>query len=263
MEVNVKVSRVAFVAALGIGCSARLSAQAPPAEQYRLEFEVRRWKPDVVSDMSIGENGTPGTSIRAMEDLGVDPERQTEYRGNVRLSRRFKIRGTGFKFDYDATATPGTAIAFAGTVFPDGTELTTHIELEHVRGGVEVELLSSRDGFLAVVADYSRLDLRPTLSSASTQEAFPGALRIDLLTVGLRARAYLTRSVVVTAEANGMQWDDKREVITDVEASALWNFGRNFAFSFGYRNFYNKLDTEDLRAVFRLRGTYFSVIGRF
>jgi uncharacterized Fe-S cluster-containing radical SAM superfamily enzyme len=49
-----------------------------------------------------------------------------------------------------------------------------------------------------------------------------------------------------------------QEVITDLEAVATYNLGRHVALSFGYRNFYGKLDEAERRSTFRLRGSFAS-----
>ncbi|MFQ5792477.1 MAG: hypothetical protein ACE5JI_18560 [Acidobacteriota bacterium] len=224
-------------------------------EESRFEIEIRRWRPALVSELELGGASTP---VSPSQDLGVGDEREIEYRVFLRLARRLKVRGSRVAFEYEGATSLGTGVSFAGLDFPPGAVVETTLPVEQIKGGVEVDLVSHPYGFLAVVADISRLEARPELVSADVGMASGGPIRVQLLTLGLRGRVYLTPALSLTAEASGMKRESEG-VITDVEGVITYNLSRNFALSFGYRNSYTRWNEGGDRATFRLRGNFFSV----
>jgi hypothetical protein len=224
-------------------------------EGNRFELEIRRWRPEFRSELQVG-----GPLVDVNADLGVEDERTQEYRGFLRFGRWVKVHGSGFKFDLQGLNTLERDITFSHVTFSEGTEVLTNMTLEQFKGGVEVDIFALREGFLAVVADYSSFKAKPiNLSSADTEAE--ETLEVALLTLGLKGRLYLTPGLALNAEAAGMKKEGSG-VITDFEGSVIYNLSRNFAVSFGYRNFYAKW-LKAGRATFRIEGYFFSAIIRF
>lgn len=229
-----------------------------------VEFELRRWRSDLVSELRLSELGAPGTTVDPVLDLGLPAERTWDYHFVLRFSRRFKARGNWFKVRYEGSATPASELCIGGLCTPSGSELKSALELEMVRAGIEVNLLQGDYGFLAVVGEYARFDMRPEFSS-SAGSTLPSPERIQLPLFGIKGRAYLTPALAVTVEGVGMKRESEG-VMTDFDASATYSLVRNLAISYGYRNSYNRfqpLEAVGDRATVRLRGQYFSVTVRF
>jgi hypothetical protein len=151
-------------------------------------------------------------------------------------------------------------ITFSGVTFLEGTEVLTTMTLEHIKGGVEVDIFALTEGFLAVVADYSSFKAKPVALS-SAEDDVEETLEVALITLGLKGRLYLTPGLALTAEATGMKKDGSG-VITDFEGVITYNLSRNIGVSFGYRNYYTKWLKEG-RATFRMEGYFFSGSIRF
>lgn len=220
-------------------------------EAARFEFELRRWRPNFRSEIKVG-----GDSIDPKADLGWEEPRDFEYLGFLRLGRWIKVRGSGTMFKFDATKTLEREITYDGVTFPEGSTVESSMDLTYYKGGVEVEIYRFREGFISVFADYSVFEAEPILSSPEELAVNPGKQDIKLPTLGTKIKLYLTPSLGITLEGEGMKKDDTG-VITDWYAAASYSLGANFAVSFGYRNLYAKW-LKGGRATYRLKGYYFS-----
>jgi hypothetical protein len=233
-------------------------------EVSTVEFELRRWRSDLDFELRLSTPGVPGTTIDDLDDLGFPAERTWDYHFAVRLLSRLKVRGNWFKVEYAGTVTPSSEICIAGLCAPAATELASSLDLEQLRAGAEVELLKSNYVILAVVGEYGRIETSMGFET-STASATPEPLLMQLPLFGLKSRVYLTPALALTAEAVGMKRESKG-VWTDFDASATYSVKPNFAFSYGYRNSYirdKSVEAAGDRAVFRLRGQYFSATVRF
>lgn len=233
-------------------------------ESSVVEFELRRWRSDLVSELRLSDTVAPGTTVDAVDDLGLPAERTWDYHFTLRVSRRFKARGNWFKVHYDGQATPADELCIGGLCTPAGNELATGLELEMVRAGIEVDVVKGDYGYLAVIGEYARFDLRTEFES-SAGAVMPGPKRIELPVFGVKGRAYLTPAFAVSVEGVGMK-RESQGVMTDFDASATYSLIQNLAISYGYRNSYNRfkqLEAVGDRATVRLRGQYFSITVRF
>jgi hypothetical protein len=222
-------------------------------EIYRLEIEYRRWRPALVSDLEVG-----GGPVYPASDLGLGQRRVTEYRGGLRLHRSVRVRGSYIApFSYLGQESLGRDISFGGASLPAGTVADTSIEVQHLRTGAEIDLLTSRDGLLGVVVDYSRWEARPVIAS-SLARGQSDPLRVALPTVGLLGKIYLHPRLSLSAEASGMR-RATRGVITEFEALARVNLSPRIGVATGYRNLYARVASGGDRGAFRLRGWFFSL----
>jgi len=154
-------------------------------------------------------------------------------------------------------------LTISGDFYPSGSVMTSTLELEQRRGGLEFDLVRGEYGWLAAVGEWARFMADNTYSN-SDQETVPLPLSMDLALFGLKTRIYLTPALAVSVEGVGM----KREatgVMTDFDTSVTYNAIPNLAFSYGYRNSYNRFkeNEPDSRSIYRLEGQYFSVTVRF
>jgi hypothetical protein len=233
-------------------------------EVSTVEFELRRWRSDLDFELRLSTPGVPGTTIDDLDELGFPAERTWDYHFSVRLLSRLKLRGNWFKVHYAGQVTPTSEICISGLCAPAGTELASSLELEQTRAGAELDLLKGNYAILTVVGEYGRIETS-TGFETSTASATPEPLLMQLPLFGLKARVYLTPSLAFTVEGVGMK-KESSGVWTDFDASATYNVKPNFAFSYGYRNSYiryKSVEPEGDRAVFRLRGQYFSATVRF
>jgi hypothetical protein len=224
-------------------------------EGSRVEFELRRWRPNFTSELKVG-----GDSIYMKEDLGITDPRDFEYKGFLRFGRWVKIRGGATMFKFDTSQTLARDITYNGLTFTEGTNVQTTMDTRFIKGGVEVELLLLREGLFSVFVDYCVFEAEPIIRNLE-QTANAGKLEVKLPTIGAKGRVYLTPSLALTAEAEGMKKDGKG-VITDFEFVAAYSAGRNFALEAGYRNLYVKW-LEEGRATWRFEGFFYGAAIRF
>ena len=251
---TVLIAVVAVVAHLGVPRFASAQQMAQP-ENFRFELEYRRWRPKLIADLEVG-----GPPIYPSTDLGLGDERTNDYRGSLRLSPRLRIRGSYLKtLKYEGTQVLSRTLTYRGVTFLAGDTVTTAVQIDQFKGGISIEFLQSRDGFLGVTVDYSRLESRPSLQSAAAGTA-SGPLRVSLPTVGFVGRVYLTPRLVLTAEASGMK-RESQGVIAEFEGMATANINPRLGLAVGYRNFYARI-AQDGRAAYRLKGPFFSVTAR-
>ncbi|MGH9318491.1 MAG: hypothetical protein ACRD21_06705 [Vicinamibacteria bacterium] len=233
-------------------------------EYSRVEFEVRRWRSDLSSELRLSGGGIPGTTLDPTEALGLENERIWDYRFGVRVVRRVKLRGSWMKVKYEGGTTPSSEVCFAGLCAAPGTTTAAALEVVETRGGAEVDLLHGVYGFVAVVGEYGRYEARPTFDAGASSVS-PESLRIDLPLFGVKARAYLTPALALTVEGIGMK-KESEGVWTDFNAAASYSAIPNIALTYGYRNSYARfkgIEPAGDRAVMRIRGQYFGVTVRF
>lgn len=257
--------RRAMLVALVIFTASRASGQRQQQQQMglgetsRIEFEIRRWRAELESELQLGGN----EPISPTEQLGVSDIKDNEYRGFMRFGRWVKVRGSYVRFKYQGTTTLEQDINFLDVTFPEGTQVVTSMQFEHLYAGAEIDILLLREGLLAVLVDWARTDVKPILSGNGA-EANADLLRVQLLTLGLKGRVYLTRALALSAEFSGMK---RGNVITDMEADATYNLSPNAAVSVGYRDLYTKLVDRNLddraQATWKIKGYFFSGTIRF
>jgi hypothetical protein len=251
------IAWVIFTASLASG--QQQQQQVGLGETSRIEFEVRRWRATLESELQVRGN----EPISPTEDLGVSDIKDNEFRGFVRFGRWVKVRGSYVRFKYQGTKTLEQDINFLDVTFPQGTQVVTSMQFEHLYAGAEIDILLLKEGLLAVLVDWTRTDVKPILSGNGA-EANADLLRVQLLTLGLKGRVYLTRALALSAEFSGMK---RGNVITDMEADATLNMSANVAVSVGYRNLYTKWVNPNLNerasATWKIKGYFFSGTVRF
>lgn len=233
-------------------------------EMSTVEFELRRWRSDLASELRLSAGGAAGATVDPLTDLGLPAERTWDYHFAVRLFSRLKARGNWFKTKYEGSSLAASELCIAGLCTPAGVQLATSLELEQTRGGAELDVVRGAYGILAVVGEYGRFRARTGFESTAGT-ASPAPLDLDLPLFGVKGRAYLTPALAITVEGVGMK-RESRGVWTDFDGYVTYNAVPNLAFSYGYRNTYARfkaIEPEGDRAVVRLRGQYFSVTVRF
>jgi hypothetical protein len=257
--VGVPLALVALVSPLAY-------AQAPAnmGEKSTVEFEVRRFRSDLVSELRLSTIGVPGTTVDPVTDLGLPVERIWDYHFAVRLMSRLKIRGNYFQVKYDGTTSPTSEICIAGLCTPPGEELQSIMEIEQTRGGAEFNIVNGEYAILAIVGEYGRFRTTTSFESAEGSSS-PEPLQLDMPLFGLKGRVYLTPALGLTIEGVGMKRDSEG-VWTDFDASATYSATPTFGLSYGYRNTYVRysyIEPVGDRAVVRIRGMYLSATVRF
>lgn len=232
-------------------------------EQNIIEVDVRRWHSDLVSELRFAATGAPGTNFDPTADLGLPAERTFDYHFGVRITRRLRIRANWFRVPYASDTVTSRDLTIGGTSFPSGSVVTSELELEQRRGGIEFDLVRGQYGWLAVTAEWARF-IADNAYTSSDGDRIELPLRMDLPLFGVKTRVYLTPALALSLEAMGM----KREatgVMTDFDASITYNAIPNLAFSYGYRNSYNRFkeNEPESRSIYRVRGQYFGVTVRF
>ena len=233
-------------------------------ETSRAEFEFRRWRAELVSEIRFSGDGISGSTLDTAVELGLPSEGIWDYHLAVRLLKRLKVRGSWYKIDYFGESISSENRAVSGLEVQAGMTLASAFKFEEQRAGAEFDIFQGLYGSLAIVSEFARFNARPSFES-SEGEASQDPLGIQLPVFGAKGRAYLTPALSVTVEAVGMKRQGEG-VMTDFEVQATYNAMPNLGFSYGYRNSYkrmSKIEESGGRAVFRLRGQYFGVVVRF
>lgn len=250
------------------GTSVLAQARRPDpnlGEQGTVEVDIRRWRSDLVSELRFSVPGLLGSDFDPVSDLGLPAERAFDYHVAVRVIRRLRIRFNWFKLTYNADTVLGESLIIGGDFYESGSVVTSFLELEQRRGGLEFDLVRGQYGWLAVVGEWARFEANNAYHSSSPErETTIRPLQMSLPLFGIKTRIYLTPALAVSVEGLGM----KREaigVMTDFDASVTYNAIPNLAFSYGYRNSYNRFKEHEpaSRSIYRLRGQYFGVTIRF
>ena len=248
------------------GTSAFAQARRPSrnlGEQGRVEVELRRWRSDLDSELRFSVPGTLGSDFDPVADLGLPAERLFDFHFGVRVVERLRIRFNWFKVTYNADTVTSQALIIDGDFYGSGSVVTSFLELEQRRGGLEFDLVRGEYGWLAVIGEWARLEANNAYRSNDADTTIP-PVRMSLPLFGLKTRIYLTPALAVSVEGLGM----KREtigVMTDFDTSITYNAIPNLALSYGYRNSYNRFkeDEPEARTIYRLKGQYFGVTVRF
>ena len=232
-------------------------------ERSTVDFELRRWRSDLVSEMRLSNPEGIASNFDPVLALGLPQKRTFDYHFRVRLTRKIKIRANWFRVRYDADAIVSEDLTISVITFPTGAILTSFLELEQRRGGVQFDFWSGQYGYLAVAGEWVRFSAKTDFSSPGA-EVTPVPLTMDLPIFGIASRLYLTPALAVSVEALGMKREETG-VMTDVDFSITYNAVPSLGFSYGYRNSYNRFKNvePESRAIFRLRGQYFGVTVRF
>ena len=234
----------------------------PLGEDKTVEFEVRRWRPDLVSELRFGAGAT---DIDPVDDFGSEQKESFEFRLMVRMVRTVKLRINWVEPTFTGVKALGHDITAGDVTIPQGTNLATEIKMTDLNVGIELDLWASKDGFFAIIGQFSRFDAELQFEGEDTPTLVTDQLRVELPTFGARARLNLTPSFYVTTEWAGMK-RDSRGVISDFDVNVAFSAGPMFFFEYGYRNLYVRdytVEEDGGRAVFRLRGQYFGVGVRF
>ncbi|GMR22532.1 MAG: hypothetical protein BMS9Abin37_0889 [Acidobacteriota bacterium] len=248
------------------GTSALAQARRPNpnfGEQGTVEVDIRRWRSDLVSELRFSVPGTLGSDFDPVADLGLPAERAFDYHVAVRVIERLRIRFNWFRLTYNADTVTSESLLIGGDFYESGSVVTSFLELEQRRGGVEFDLVRGEYGWLAVVGEWARFEANNAYESTDRDTTI-SPLRMSLPLFGIKTRIYLTPALAVSVEGLGM----KREaigVMTDFDTSVTYNAIPNLAFSYGYRNSYNRFKENEptSRSIYRLRGQYFGITVRF
>lgn len=234
-------------------------------EQGMVEVDIRRWRSDLVSELRFSVPGVLGSDFDPVIALGLPAERAFDYHMAVRVIQRLRIRFNWFKLTYDADTVLGESLIIGGDFYQSGSVMTSFLELEQRRGGAEFDLVRGQYGWLAVVGEWARFEANNAYHSPSPErETTIRPLKMSLPLFGAKTRIYLTPALALSAEWLGMK-RDAIGVMTDFDASVTYNAIPNLAFSYGYRDSYNRFKEHEpaSRSIYRLRGQYFGVTVRF
>ena len=89
-------------------------------ERSTFEFELRRWRSDLVSEMRLSNPDAIGSDFDPVLALGLPQQRTFDYHLGVRLTKRIKVRANWFRARYDSDTIVSEALTISGTTFPTG-----------------------------------------------------------------------------------------------------------------------------------------------
>ena len=244
------------------GTSSAQRSRQLRGEVNKVEFELRRWRPNLVSELQFG---TSETINDPFGDFVPEQKESLEFRLMVRIIRTVKIRINRVDptFIVENVLVDNATAGEAST--SSRTNRGTKIQMTDLNAGIEWDLWRGNHGSLGVIGQFSRFDAAVGFEELNATAPAKDKFRVELPTFGARVRMNLTQSFWVTTEWVGMKMDS-RGVISDFDINAAFSTSQRFFIEYGYRNFYVRdytVEVDGGRATFRVRGQYFGVGIRF
>lgn len=232
-------------------------------EDYHVEVSYGLWTPDreiVVSSESLGIAGTP---IDVVTDLGFETQTFQDFRMVLRPARKFKLRVGYTPIRYEAETTLSRTIVFNGQVFNVGLPITSRLEWNDWRFGMEWDFIYRDRGYLGFITEVKYTDIEVDITSPITSEFT--SVKVPIPTIGLGGRGYLLKNLSVTGEFTGLKltYDNKEGTYYNLDLYATFNFTNNIGVQGGYRTLKGEYRIDLDQGDLRVKGLYFGAVGRF
>jgi hypothetical protein len=231
--------------------------------EYHVELSYALWRPNPTLEISSESLGIIGDRIDAVADLGFEKRTFQDFRVVLRPSPKFKFRFgyTPIKYEGDTILT--RSIVFNGQRYTVGLPVTSELQWNSWRFGIEYDFISRPRGFFGIILEGKYTDLNVELLAPLIAEFTH--VKVPIPTIGGIGRVYVAENVAVTAEVTGLKLtiqDDTGKYL-EVDLNAQFNFNKNFGVQGGYRSmtvdYVVELDSGNLK----LKGLYFGGVARF
>lgn len=205
---------------------------APP-EHYRLRLEYVRWFPSLEAELQKGSGDSPGTRIDAQLDLGIEDRQRNEFKGELRLGARHKLRGAYTPLDYRAEVVTSRPFVFDGTFFRRDSSTVSRLKGGLWSGEYELDLLKGGWGHLGLLIGAKFLDVDAVIVQPDEGRRETGTLRAPVPVVGAAGRIYSGR-LSLSGEISGLTIGS-RGTLYDVQGHARYHISDRLALGGGYR----------------------------
>lgn len=269
LKTSLVVAAIAFTAAPARAQLTPRSLSDPATgERYHIEASGALWNPApdiVVRSESLN---IIGSSIDAVEDLGIAQKRFGELRLVLRPATKHKFRFDRIPVKYQATSTLRRTIVFNGQSYNIGLPVNTDFTWTTMRFGYEYDFLYRDRGFAGVILDVKATDVKVELSSLLVGTEFARAYA-PIPALGGIGRVYVAPNISVTFELNGIKLpqslvgDEYNFKYVDFDLYGTVNFTNAVGAQFGYRSLDVLYKVEEDDGTLKLKGLYFGAVVRY
>jgi len=218
---------------------------AASADDARLEFEARYWRPDFAGSARIGDGGS-ATEVDFNTDLGIVEDDIFEGRLIWRPGRKHRIRYDFAGLSFTGDKVIERSIEFAGETFDLSAQVASELELDYSRLSWTWQFIYTGDGKfrLGPLVEALRFDgqaaLRTTvlifpLEAIETVDETFGAVGLALDIVPNEQFRFSAEAAIITTTDYGD--------LTDFEASVRYSPTEYLGLLAGYRNL--EIDARD------------------
>ena len=232
-------------------------------QDFHVELSYALWRPNPTLEISSESLGIVGDRIDAVADLGFERKTFQDFRVVLRPSPKFKFRFGYTPIDYDGDTILTRSIVFNGQRYTIGLPVTSELQWNSWRFGIEYDFISRAAGFLGIILEGKYTDLNVDLQAPLISEF--AHVRVPIPTIGAIGRVYVARNVAITAELTGLKLtiqDDTGRYL-DFDLNAQFNLNKNLGVQGGYRALTLDYDVELDSGNLNLRGLYFGGVARF
>ena len=239
----------------------RMSRNLNMGETSLVEVEARRWRPNLKYKFTPLDGNVE--TVGSLLDLSLLHENGHDYHVTVGVTGRMKVRFLWLAARSEAVTNAASDYWISGALFPTESPISSAIDLEQLRTGLEYYLIRKRYGYVAVFGEWARFQVDSTHESGALKKILPKFTK-NLPLFGAKTRLYLTPAVALTMEAAGFRGGSETSV-SDYDVSITYNATRRFGVSYGYRYTYNRFGGADADGVqtHRLNGQYFGIVVRY
>ncbi|MGE5815028.1 MAG: hypothetical protein ACM36C_11115 [Acidobacteriota bacterium] len=237
----------------------------PLGENYRVEAQVGLWGPTPDIVVSSSALGRIGSTISAVDDLGINKKQLPDLRFVLKPGRKHKFRIAYLPASWTADKIVTRDIEFNAQLFRVSLPVQSEVEWKEWSFGYEYDFVSNNKGFGGLFVDLKYPTVNVTLTSLAVGTEFTQA-KAPVPTIGGVGRIYATPIIAVNFELTLLkipQIENYKASFIDWDLAGLFNVNKNFAARVGFRsmnvNYVFDLDTGDMK----LRGLYFAGVARF
>ena len=231
-----------------------------------VELEARLWTPDLAGGARVG-NGSAGTAIDLVSDLGFADDETLEGRLIWRPTKRTSLRLSYSTFDFTGNAQLDRTVSFGGTDFQVEALVESTLSLDYGGIGLAWQFLSTADGRtrLGPLVEARglrgdagiRTDIQGLVSLSASEE-----LELAFAAAGLVLDVEPSPKVHLQAEWKVAVEADEGD-LTDYQASLSYRPLGVLALRVGYRAVEIDFDDGDETYDLELDGPFFGAVLRF
>lgn len=242
-----------------------IAPAVPASEDYRVEASIGFWGPTPDVLVSSSALGRVGTTISAVDDLGMEKKQLPDFRFVLKPGRRHKFRIAFLPLSWTADKVVTRDIEFNAQLFRVSLPVQSELTWKEWSFGYEYDFVSNSKGFAGLFLDVKYPTVNVSLTNQFVGTEFAEA-KGPIPTIGGVGRVYVTPMVAINFELTALkipQIQDYKASFVDWDLGGIVNFNRNVGARFGYRkmnvNYVFELDTGDMK----VGGLYFAGVARF
>ena len=235
-------------------------------ETYHVEAAGAFWNPSPNLKVASSQFGQAGTTIDAVNDLGIERKRHTELRLVLRPARKHKFRINYLPIRYSAVSTIHRDFTFNNIRYGVNLPVTSEIAWTTWLLGYEYDFLYRDRWFVGFVMQVKATDVKVDLRAPIGSD-FVHA-RAPIPNVGGIARVYVAPNISITGELVGFKIpeslsEDYRAHYFDFDLYGTVNFNDYVGAQIGYRSLDLGYLVDKDQGDFKMKGIYFGGVVRY